>query len=214
MEQINTTESEKKFSFTCPGCGKSREMRDYGQKFCDEKCEKDFRFKSFYTAEILKIPAIYRDKESDLYAACYLDKSIFCYGPAGTGKTLFAATLAQRYIDREKSIEFYSFPLLMMTFQSLYRNEKADPVEKILEISRSPKILILDDIGIEKLTDYVRQVTYILINERYQQNLTTIITSNKSLGEIDSIIHPGISSRIAGMCEILEFTGNDKRLKK
>ena len=76
------------------------------------------------------------------------------------------------------------------------------------------KILFLDDLGAEKLTDFVRQITYFILNEREQNELTTVITSNFSLKQLDEQIDQRISSRIAGMCEILKFTGDDRRIKK
>jgi len=52
----------------------------------------------------------------------------------------------------------------------------------------------------------------LIINYREQNKLQTIITSNFTLDEIDKYIDRRISSRIAGMCEIIRMSG-DKRLK-
>ena len=73
--------------------------------------------------------------------------------------------------------------------------------------------MIIDDIGAEKLTEFVRQTFYYIINEREQWLKKTIITSNYSLDELDEYIDGRISSRIAGMCEIVELGGKDRRVK-
>ena len=73
--------------------------------------------------------------------------------------------------------------------------------------------LAIDDIGAEKLTEFVRQITYYILNEREQRELPTLITSNFSLMEIDEMIDSRISSRIAGMCEVIKLSGKDRRLK-
>ena len=77
-----------------------------------------------------------------------------------------------------------------------------------------PGYLIIDDIGAEKLTDFVRQTTYYLINEREMNELPLIITSNYGLEQLAEQIDDRIASRIAGMCEIVKFKGEDKRIKK
>ena len=84
-------------------------------------------------------------------------------------------------------------------------------IEELKEAVRDA--LFLDDLGAEKLTDFVRQITYYILNEREQHQLLTVITSNFSIKDLDKQIDSRISSRIAGMCEILKFTGKDQRLK-
>jgi DNA replication protein DnaC len=81
------------------------------------------------------------------------------------------------------------------------------------EIKKYKQLIVLDDFGAEKMTDFVRQVSYLIINYREQNKLQTIITSNFTLDEIDMYIDRRISSRIAGMCEVVRMSG-DKRLKQ
>ena len=141
-----------------------------------------------------------------------MDKSIFCYGPVGTGKTQYIAAVVRAYVQRCQKVKWLSCPIFIMEAQSMYRNKERDPFEYITNIANLAIPVVLDDIGIEKMSDWVRQVLYMLINERYQREYITLITSNRSLKEIDELIHPGIASRIAGMCEVLEFTGKDRRI--
>ena len=63
------------------------------------------------------------------------------------------------------------------------------------------------------MTDFVKQIIYFIINEREQRCLTTIITSNFSLAQLDEHIDSRISSRIAGMCKVIQLSGRDRRLK-
>ena len=74
-------------------------------------------------------------------------------------------------------------------------------------------LLILDDLGAEKTTDWALQSLYIIINKRLSEELQTIITSNLSLDELRDKIGDRIASRIAGMCKIVKLTGRDRRLK-
>ena len=78
----------------------------------------------------------------------------------------------------------------------------------------TPEILILDDLGSEKITEYLRTTFYYIFNEREIWERPTIITSNLSLEELDNHLGARVSSRIAGSCEVLKFTGKDRRLEK
>jgi DNA replication protein DnaC len=196
---------EKKFSF-CDRCRTEYEPKNDRHFRVCPKCTIEEQINK-------KIPKIYRTKDTERSVKDCMGKSVFCYGSAGTGKTQFIATLAKGYIHSQRDIVWASYPSLIMEIQTMYRNEKKDPFEFVMGIAKDEKVLIIDDIGVEKLTDFVKQITYMLINKRYEEQLITLITSNKNLSEIDTIIHPGIASRIAGMCEVLEFKGKDFRVK-
>jgi DNA replication protein DnaC len=74
------------------------------------------------------------------------------------------------------------------------------------------RCLILDDLGTEKVSDWVLQSMYQIINARYVQMRQTVITSNHSLEELRSRIGDRIPSRIAEMCEVFELRGKDRRV--
>ncbi len=212
--RINTQASEKK-SILCRRCSKEFEQYEYDCIYC-EPCVTEIkkeREEARITQEIERvIPKIYHGTESDRNLKDSLNRSVFCHGPAGTGKTQFVASLAKHYIRNRQGVIWQSYPTYIMRLQTMFRNESKDPFEYVMQTAESQKVLVIDDIGIEKLTDFVRQITYMLINERYQRQLVTLITSNKTLAEIDALIHPGIASRIAGMCQVLAFSGRDLRL--
>lgn len=144
-----------------------------------------------------------------------LEKSLYITGSCGVGKTVLMAGVVKELARQNKRVEWYSYPELIMNLQNLYRKDTDDTAfdvaEKIAEFSGT---LCIDDLGAEKITDFVRQTTYYIINKREQECLHTIITSNFSLQEIDDQIDPRIGSRIAGMCEIITLKGRDRRLDK
>lgn len=144
-----------------------------------------------------------------------LEKSLYITGSCGVGKTVLMAGIVKELVRQNKRVEWYSYPELIMNLQNLYRKDTDDTAfdvaEKIAEFSGT---LCIDDLGAEKITDFVRQTTYYIINKREQECLHTIITSNFTLREIDDQIDPRIGSRIAGMCEIITLKGRDRRLDK
>ena len=73
------------------------------------------------------------------------------------------------------------------------------------------KLLIIDDIGSEKLTEWVRERIVSIIHTRVSNGLSTIYTSNLSPEEIKAEMGDRISSRILGGAKIVEITGADRR---
>lgn len=199
------------------------------KQVCDKcsKAEKESREKADTERENLermhkirenieKIPAKYRQLETDktdLLEKCS-KKSVFITGGVGTGKTVFLASLAKRVIKTGETIKWINYSEFIMNLQSQFRVDSENPFETAQKVAQFNGWIFIDDLGAEKLTDYVRQITYYILNEREQWNLPLCITSNYSLADIDELIDKRISSRISGICEAIKFTGADRRTKK
>jgi len=164
-----------------------------------------------YKRLCLDLPLIYRDAVDKYNVMEKLDinKSYFFYGDTGAGKTFTAVEILKKRWKNGQSGLFISYPELLFSIQTNYEQN----AEMVDEIKKYKQLIVLDDFGAEKMTDFVRQVSYLIINYREQNKLQTIITSNFTLDEIDMYIDRRISSRIAGMCEVVRMSG-DKRLKQ
>ena len=149
-------------------------------------------------------------------------RGLFLNGPAGVGKTVTVCRLAvasyQRWADlggTDPGWKFLSFPAFVMELQDAWRKEATeDTALALLKKAAAVSHLILDDLGAEKLTEFVRQAVYYLLNEREQWVRPTVITSNFSLAQLDTQFDSRISSRIAGMCDVKAMKGADRRLVK
>ncbi len=222
MRQENTLTSQEKSKLndTCEFCGISTRYL-CGHKLCDSKScigkarrriyEKDKNELKKYLIKI-GVPPKYVEVKSDKDYKNMTNTGTYIWGSAGTGKTVLACSIAGEHILNGGEVSFYSVPKLIMQLQDSVRKDGESYYDILHKISKE-EILILDDLGAEKLTDFVRQSLYFLINEREQWERTTIITSNYSLDDLDKHIDGRISSRIAGMCEVVEMTGADKRMK-
>lgn len=162
------------------------------------------------------------------WASKYLnsERGLFIHGRVGVGKS---ATCTLLLMERVKAwfgswdgshqepepmaYRFISYPLFVMKLQDAYIRGETDKTayRMIQEASKIP-ILVIDDLGAEKLTDFVRQATYTLINEREQWRKTTYITSNWSVKEIADQIDVRVASRIVGLCDVIEMKGSDRRV--
>ena len=96
------------------------------------------------------------------------------------------------------------------TFSAGSKESESDLVDNLCNC----KILVLDDLGISKPTEWANQVFDMVINFRYntQKTRRTIITSNLPLATLSDRYGDRIASRIAGMCDVFEIGGTDRRL--
>ena len=155
-----------------------------------------------------------------------LDGSYYIFGGVGTGKTDLAVALLREIILNTPPAEgdfghfhipynlavFVSAPEMFLNIRSGVANNEISELELVKKYTE-PKVLILDDLGTEKLSEWVLQTLYVIVNARYENMLQTIITSNYTLAEIKNNFHERIASRIKGMCELVELKGQDKRQK-
>ena len=149
-----------------------------------------------------------------------ISNSLFVSGGFGTGKTYLTVGLLRYYINRlpcQNFVEpfknlpiFITVPELLMKIRSCFSLNKCE--ETIVDKYSDCPLLILDDLGAEKTTEWVLQTLYIILNNRYSNLKRTIITSNLSLDELRDKIGDRIASRIAGMCKIVKLTGKDRRV--
>jgi DNA replication protein DnaC len=133
----------------------------------------------------------------------------FIQGPSGTGKTYLAVLAAQLAILDEKSVYFVPVVDLML---NLRPGEVSD--KNIMNHVRKSYLLILDDLGKERWSDWVVEQLFLIINHRWNEGLPTIITSNHSIKEFsDSADKTVVAtfSRIEQYSTVLDIVGEDRR---
>jgi DNA replication protein DnaC len=84
----------------------------------------------------------------------------------------------------------------------------------IASLSNYP-LLIIDDLGVERGTDFALEQVYAVVNERYKSGLPLIVTTNLAISEIREAqdeAHDRIFSRLLEMCTPIQIQGNDRRV--
>jgi len=135
---------------------------------------------------------------------------LILWGDVGTGKTFYAACIANALI--EKGV------LVLMTNFAKVLNQLGDIrfAERNVFISEMMKyhLLIIDDFGIERNTDYALEQIYHIVDERYKTQLPLIVTTNlsiKKLKEPADTAHKRTYDRLLSMCIPVKFSGPSYR---
>jgi DNA replication protein DnaC len=140
-------------------------------------------------------------------------QGIYIHGGVGCGKTYVAWALWQEWKDRGGNEPiFWNVSELVRSIKRDFDKHPYDRERSEEEVMEWRGVLFLDDLGAERLTDFVAEALYLIINRRYEEKLPTIITSNLDLGELSKQIGDRIASRITGMCDIVELKGEDRRI--
>jgi len=187
--------------------------------FCSDECKQIYR-NQIYQKRLLVLPKKFRSIECDNKNMVMqgINQSIFITGKAGTGKTVLMSGIAKELLKKnDNKILWISYPEFIMELQNKFKKDDTyygSPYDFAEEVATFEGTLCIDDMGAEKMTAFVQQITYYIINHREQDMLHTIITSNYSLQQIDEQIDERVSSRIGGMCKIIKMTGKDRRLIK
>lgn len=132
------------------------------------------------------------------------------YGNVGTGKSYAAASIVNAVVEK-------NYPALMTTFGRI-RNELSDTKQKSEYFDRlnSYALLVVDDLFAESDTEYMREITFQVIDERIANKMPLIITTNLTADELKkpaNIKHQRILSRVKKVCRPLLFDGSDQRVK-
>lgn len=148
-----------------------------------------------------------------------VEKGLCMIGTAGIGKTHLAiATLRACILERGATGRYYDLRGLLKTIRGTYNPESKVPELTVLRPAMESDLVVLDDLGAEKPTDWVEETLGLVINERYSNGRLTLITSNyEDTGDTTNMeslmVRVGfrLHSRLHGMCEFLEWEGPDYR---
>lgn len=135
-------------------------------------------------------------------------KWLFIYGTYGTGKSFYAACIANALIDKGYTVRMGTgadYEAEIFT-----ANDKAAAYQKLLDYD----LLILDDFASERKSDYMFEVLYNIINDRYNAKKPIVFTSNMTTEETGNPTDPRIRRIMSRMWERgypVEMTGQDRR---
>lgn len=207
----------------CPYCG--REKRWEENKIRRSITNNPNIFTPRISSDLNKIMPLHCSKSEEICSWMEVKdgiakKGLYICGPVGCGKTILAACAAtelarQLYIENlvYDNIEFVSVPVLLHRIRATIQGKTGETETELVDRYSEADVLVLDDLGAEKDSEWALQTLYIILNNRYENELPTIITSNLSLDDLASkLSNDRIPSRIAATCKVIEMDGEDRRL--
>jgi DNA replication protein DnaC len=133
------------------------------------------------------------------------NQGLLLYGDVGTGKTFSSACIANALLDKK-------IPVVMTSFVKLLEKTRGfdEDDESIIRQLNKAKLLVIDDLGAERGSDYALEKVYDIVDSRYRANLPMILTTNLDLEEMKAerdIRRSRIYDRIFEVCYPVKFTG-------
>jgi DNA replication protein DnaC len=147
-------------------------------------------------------------------------KGLCLVGPPGIGKTHIAVSVLRGLIaDKHVRGLFYDVRDLLRVIRSTYNPVVRTAEMDILRPVMTAELLVLDDLGAEKPSEWVEETMNLIVNTRYNERRPTIFTTNYNnlpdeAEDPDSLkarVGFRLHSRLHEMCEFLEYEGGDYR---
>ena len=137
---------------------------------------------------------------------------LLLYGNVGCGKSFAAACIANALIDR-------GTPCMMTNFSRIINRlqESFDGRQKYIDNLSRFDLLVIDDMAVERNSEYVWENVMNIVDSRYRSGLPLIVTTNLTIGELSDpsdIRRQRVYSRLKEMCVPIEVTGADRRTRK
>jgi len=147
-----------------------------------------------------------------------VERGLIFTGPVGVGKTHLAVSILKGLTERGFRCLFYEFGSLLKEIQDSYNaNTKASELGVLAPVLNA-HVLVLDELGASKPTDWVRDTMAHIINTRYNDKKATIFTTNypddrrnEREETLEDRIGIRLRSRLYEMCTMIDMKGSDFR---
>ena len=140
------------------------------------------------------------------------NRGLLFWGTVGTGKSYAAACIANELLNRKIPVVMTSFVKVLQVIQDNTENE-TEFVNRLC----AARLLIIDDLGTERNTDYALEKVYNVIDSRYRTGKPLILTTNLNLQDMQmtqDIRYQGIYDRIFEMCHPVMVNGTSWRINQ
>lgn len=192
-------------------------VRREEQKRCDDLFSfsliddrfKESTFENFkineYNQRQFKLAKRYVEKFEEMYAR---NKGLLFYGEPSTGKTYLASCIANALL--KKRVPLIVTSIIKLTSASGPFSKEAEEQRLLVRKMNAARLLVIDDLGTERETDYKMEQVFEIIDSRYGAKRPMIITTNLSLYQMQhepNMRKRRVYERIFEICHPVEFTG-------
>lgn len=174
---------------------------------------RDVAFDRFPVTEIApNVVKVVRAYTDSIDARLDAGDGLWFMGPVGTGKTTLAMLVSKMALQHGRTVARYSIPGLLNHIKSTF-DTTPGAHDSLMDSLCTVDLLHLDDVGAERVTPWVLEVLYAIINTRYEEQKAIVLTTNLTdRGELCEQITERTVSRLSQMCQELPLLGPDHRL--
>lgn len=170
---------------------------------------RDCSFESARPSPYLERAKRYVEKWEEVWEK---NHGLLFWGAVGTGKSYLAACIANALIEQGVPALMTSLPKMLNQIGGMYPQERC----RYLSSLSKYRLLVLDDFGIERSTEYALEQIFLIVDERYKSKQPLILTTNLTLMDFQNPADAAkarIYSRILEMCVPFRFEGADRRME-
>jgi DNA replication protein DnaC len=120
------------------------------------------------------VRAFTRSIETNLDAG----RGLWFDGPVGTGKTSLAILVAKAASEAGRTYAVFPVPRLLAEIRRTFDADASDTYMRLFQRLCTVDLLVLDDLGAEKQTEWVLEQLYSIVNERWQDRRSIVVTTN------------------------------------
>lgn len=141
-------------------------------------------------------------------------EGLLLMGEPGNGKTHLAAAIVNQLVPKGKTCVFRSVPALLKKLQETYRDGSKVTESEVLAILQEADLLVLDDLGSEKVTEWAESTLYYIVDERYRWKKPLVVTTNCRLEVLEERIGTRTIDRLLEMCVLVENRATSYRRER
>ena len=144
-------------------------------------------------------------------------RGLLLAGPPGVGKTHLAAAIVNARLAAGRQALFCMVPEMLSDIRRVIRDD--DATCELMDLVKQTELLVLDDLGAERATEWAREVILIIVSARLAADRQTVVTTNHAdAGGLIERFGGGqegmrIVSRLFGLCAPVRMEGSDRRLR-
>jgi DNA replication protein DnaC len=142
-------------------------------------------------------------------------QGVWLHGDVGTGKTTLAMLISRHALEAGRSVAIYSLPRLLSELRKTFDESSDVSYLQLLDSLTMVDLLHIDDVGAERSNPWVLEQLYSIVNARYEEEKSVVITTNLEHDELAEQIGQRTVSRLIEMCGDLKLPlhGGDRRLE-
>lgn len=136
---------------------------------------------------------------------------LLLWGPVGTGKSFIAGCIANALLDKGVPVMMTNFARLLNKLTDMYSGDRNAYINSF----NSFPLLIIDDLGVERNSEFAREQVFNIIDSRYRSQLPMIVTTNLTVDELKNpadLARARIYDRVLERCTAIKV--NDQNIRK